>query len=139
VSTTGTPISPGDQAAINGLLELMREAWDRGDGAAYGSAFTDDARYVTASGTRSVGREQIAASHQQIFDSFFAGTRLHSLYPTEFQPVAPGVVLVHTSGAVLFPGEREESVAPKGLLTMVAVDSDDGWKIASFANTPIAA
>jgi uncharacterized protein (TIGR02246 family) len=114
----------------------LREAWERGDGAAYGSLFTDDARYVSPTGTRTVGREQIAASHQQIFDSFFAGARLGSSFPFELQPVAPGLVLIHASGAVLFPGEHEQAVAPNGLLTMVALVTDDGWKIASFANTP---
>jgi uncharacterized protein (TIGR02246 family) len=136
VSTATTHISPEEQAAINGLLLQMGEAWERGDGAAYGSVFTDDARYVSATGTRTVGREQIAASHQQIFDSFFAGTRLGSSFPVELQPLATGLVLIHASGAVLFAGEPEQAVAANGLLTMVAVATDDGWRIASFANTP---
>jgi len=136
VSTATIHISHAEEAAINDLLRRMREAWERGDGAAYAALFTKDARYVNAPGTRTVGREQIAASHQQIFDSFFAGTRLGSSYPVELQPVAPNVVLIHTSGAVLFPGEDEQAVASNGLLTIVAVATDDGWRIASFANTP---
>ena len=136
MSVTATPISPEDEAAITGLLDGLREAWERGDGAGYASMFSDDARYVSATGVRSVGREQIASSHQRIFDSLFAATRLGSSYPVELQPVAPGVVLVHGVGAVLFPGEREQRVAPNGLLTMVAVAGDRGWRVASFANTP---
>ncbi len=46
------------------------------------------------------------------------------------------MVLVHADGAVLFPGERERGIAPDGLLTMVAVAGDGGWRVASFANTP---
>jgi len=136
MSTPTTHISPEQQAAINGLLLQMREAWERGDGTAYGSLFTEDARYVSATGTRTVGPDQIAASHQQIFDSFFAGTRVGSSFLSEFQLVSPGVVLIHGSGAVLFTGESEQAVAPNGLLTMVTVATDDGWRIASFANTP---
>jgi uncharacterized protein (TIGR02246 family) len=136
MSSATTHISPDDEAAINRLLLRMREAWARGDGAQYASIFAEDARYVSATGTRSVGPEQIAASHQQIFDSFFAGTQLGNSYPVELQPVAPGVVVIHATGAVLFPGERERGVSPNGLLTMVTVATDDGWRIASFANTP---
>ena len=136
MTVTGTPISPEDEAAITGLLDCMREAWECSDGASYASMFSDDVRYVSATGVRTVGREEIASSHQRIFDSFFAGTRLGSSYPVELQSVAPGVVLVHASGAVLFPGEREQRVAPNGLLTMVAVAGDGGWRVASFANTP---
>jgi len=136
VSTTTIRISPAEKAAINDLLLRMREAWEQGDGPAYASLFTKDARYVNAPGTRTVGREQIETSHQQIFDSFFADTRLGSSYPFELQPVAPGAVLIHASGAVLFPGEDEQAVAPNGLLTILAVATDDGWRIASFTNTP---
>jgi uncharacterized protein (TIGR02246 family) len=136
MSAEKTHISREQEAAISGLLLRMREAWEQGDGAAYASIFTEDARYVSATGTRSVGAEQIGTSHQQIFDSFFAGTRLGSSYPVELQPVAPGVVLIHASGTVLFPGEHEQAIAANGLLTMLAVATDDGWRIASFANTP---
>ena len=136
MSATDMQLSPQDETAINDVLALMREVWERGDGAAYAAVFSDDARYVSASGIRSVGREAIASSHQQIFDSFFAGTRLGSSYPTELQPVSPGVVLVHATGAVLFGGEHEQQVAPNGLLTMVLVARDGDWSVASFANTP---
>lgn len=131
---TATAISPEDEAGINGVLARMREAWERGDGAAYAALFDDDAHYVSATGVRSVGRNAIATSHQQIFDSFFAGTRLSGSAPVELQPLAPGVVVVHASGAVLFPGERD--VPPNGLVTMVMTGGAAGWRVASFANTP---
>lgn len=129
-------ISADDEAAIRMLLGRMRDAWARGDGAAYASVFSDDARYVNAPGRRSVGRQAIADSHQKIFDSFFKGTRLGTTYPVELHPVAPNVVLVHASGAVLFPGESEQRVPPNGLMTMVAVGEADSWQFASFSNTP---
>ncbi|HJS96756.1 MAG TPA: SgcJ/EcaC family oxidoreductase [Solirubrobacteraceae bacterium] len=136
MSATDQPVSPEQQAAIHGLLVKMREAWERGDGTAYASLFTRDARYVSATGTRSIGPEAIATTHQQIFDSLFSATRLGNSYPAELQPVAPGVILIHATGAVLFPGEHEQTVAPNGLLTILATNTNDGWKIASFANTP---
>jgi uncharacterized protein (TIGR02246 family) len=129
-------ISPDDEQTIRELLGRMRDAWARGDGAAYASVFSDDARYVNAPGTRSVGRQAIADSHQKIFDSVFKGTCLGSTYPAELQPVAPNVVLVHSSGAVLFPGESEQRVPPNGLITMVAVGEGGSWRFVSFSNTP---
>jgi len=136
MSANDLQLSPKDEAAINDLLARMSEAWEHSDGAANASVFDEDARYVTATGVRTVGRQPIASAHQQIFDSFFAGTRLGRSYPIELQPIAPGVVLVHGAGAVLFNGEREQHVAPNGLLTMVLVARDQGWRVASFANTP---
>ncbi|HEY0812229.1 MAG TPA: SgcJ/EcaC family oxidoreductase, partial [Pseudonocardia sp.] len=101
--------------------------------------FTDDARYVTASGTRAVGRQDIAATHQKIFDSAFRGTTLGVSYPVELQPVTPTVVLVHGSGTVIFPGSSEQTLRPTALLTMVAVNDGDAWRLAAFSNTPVGA
>lgn len=129
-------IVPADERAIRDLLGRMSSAWEAGDGAAYAAEFTEDARYVAATGARSTGREAIAESHQKIFDTFFKGTRLGSGYPAELQPVSPDAVLVHASGAVLFPGEDERRVPPNGLLTMLTVRNGDAWRVASLSNTP---
>ena len=114
----------------------MRRAWAAGDGTAYGAVFREDARYVTAPGERSVGRDAIANSHQKIFDTIFRGTRLGGEYPSELQAISPDVVLVHATGAVLFAGERERDVPPNGLITCVVARGPKGWEIASFSNTP---
>jgi hypothetical protein len=48
----------------------------------------------------------------------------------------PNVVLVEAAGSVLFPGEREQSIAPNGLMTLIVSKVDGGWRIVSFQNTP---
>ena len=126
-----------DDTAIRGLLAGMAETWARGDGPGYGAVFTEDARYVTAPGNRLIGRQAIADGHTRIFRTIFKDTRLGRNYPLDLQPVAPGVVLVHGCGSVLFRGEDERRVPPNGLVTMVAVhQDDDGWRFAAFSNTP---
>lgn len=129
-------IRPEDEAAIRGLLDRMGDAWARGDGDAYASVFSEDAAYVAATGRRGTGREDIAGSHQRIFDSVFKGTRLGRGHPVRLQPVTPDVVIVHSDGAVMFAGERDGTVAPNGLLTMVAARRGDSWQFVSFSNTP---
>lgn len=108
-----------DVAAILELLSEMKAAWARGDGAGYAAACADDARYVTASGLRIVGRQAIAEAHQRIFDTALSGTHLDIDDPLDVQPIAPSVALVHASGAVL------------------AVHDGDAWRSASFTNTPV--
>ncbi|HEY0814684.1 MAG TPA: SgcJ/EcaC family oxidoreductase, partial [Pseudonocardia sp.] len=78
-----TDLAAEDVSALNDMLRNMEASWARGDGAGYAADFTDDARYVTASGTRAVGRQDIAATHQKIFDSAFRGTTLGVSYPVE--------------------------------------------------------
>ncbi|WP_433247723.1 SgcJ/EcaC family oxidoreductase [Streptosporangium sp. CA-135522] len=71
-----TPDVQADIAAVRALLERTCDAWNRGDGAAYGTAFTDDATDVTFVGTIYQGAQEIGAAHQVLFDSFLKGTRL---------------------------------------------------------------
>ncbi len=131
---TGTPIS--DRSEIEALLERMADAWAKGDGKAYGDLFCEDAQYVEAPGRRVHGRAAIAQSHQRIFDSILKHTRVASRTPPVIRPIAPGVALVEASGAVLFSGEDETGVSPNGLMTMVVLHGDQGWRIMSFQNTP---
>jgi uncharacterized protein (TIGR02246 family) len=136
VGTQNPTIPAADEAAIRQLLDRMREAWARGDGPALASLFTENARYVEAPGIRRTGRQAIADSHQKIFSTVFAHTRLGQSYPVELQPVTSDVVLVHASGSVLFPGESEQRVPPNGLMTMVAVREGASWRFVLFHNTP---
>lgn len=124
-----------DETAIHRLLHDMADAWARGDGPGYAAACTDDARYVTMSGQRCVGRPAIAEAHQRIFDTALRHTHL-DVDPLELQPVAPGVVIVHGSATVRFPDETDPPARPAGLLTIVAVHDDTTWRLASFSNTP---
>jgi len=124
------------EGAVTNVMGRLRDAWERGDGEAYGRLFSEDAQYVTAPGERMHGRKAISESHQRIFDTFFKGTRLGRDYPFSTREIRPDVVLVESAGSVLFPGEREQSVAPNGLMTMIVAKVDAGWQIVSFQNTP---
>jgi uncharacterized protein (TIGR02246 family) len=124
------------ERAVKELMDRMAQAWEQGDGEAYGALFSDDAQYVTAPGERLHGREAIAESHQRIFDTFFKGTRLGREHPVRFRALDAEVVLVEASGSVLFPGERETGVPPNGIMTLVIQKEAGGWRIVSFQNTP---
>jgi uncharacterized protein (TIGR02246 family) len=122
--------------AVRAVMARLREAWERGDGQAYASLFSEDAQYVTAPGERMRGRKSIANSHQEIFNTFFKETKLGQGYPSSLRRITPDVVLVESAGSVLFPGESESKVAPNGLMTLVVVRQDNAWRIVSFQNTP---
>src|SRR5215218_6615888 len=86
-----------DEAKIRTLFEDLLGDWGRGDGEAYGSRFTEDADYVAFDGTRTIGRTEIATSHQLLFDKYLKGSRLTG----EIQSVkflGPDVALVHATG-----------------------------------------
>jgi len=129
-------ISEQDKAQIGEVLKKMRDAWAAGDGAAYGSVFLDDARYVEAPGFRAIGARVIAERHQKIFDTFFKNTRIDGSYPSEIQVLTPEVVIIHSAGTVYFPGEGGKTIPPNGIMSACLVKRNNEWKIASFQNTP---
>jgi uncharacterized protein (TIGR02246 family) len=124
------------RADVETLLAQLADAWAHGDGQAYGRLFFEDAQYVEAPGRRVRGAAAIARSHQQIFDGIFRNTRVASTTPPIIRQIAEDVVLVESSGAVLFAGESETQVPPNGLITMVIERRAGAWRIVSFQNTP---
>ncbi|SES70993.1 YybH family protein [Nonomuraea wenchangensis] len=74
--TGTTTSSTSDLAAITEVLRRGQDAWNAGDGAAYGACFTDDATDVTFVGTVYHGAAEIGRAHQALFDSFLKDTLL---------------------------------------------------------------
>jgi uncharacterized protein (TIGR02246 family) len=120
-----------DETAIRALFEQLTDAWDRGDGAAYGACFTADATYITYVGTLYRGAEEIGAAHQALFDSFLKGTKL-ACEIVDIRMTAPGSAVVVTRGDTYkkAPGKL------KKLQTNTVVRCADGrWRLAAFQNT----
>jgi len=126
-----------DETAIREQLRAMTSAWERGDAVAYAAACTDDARYVTASGTRLFGRADIARAHQAVFDGPMRGTTLDLDENIDLHVIGQGVVMVQATGAVRFPPHDGSGVRGAGVLSLLAVGHDGHWRFASFTNVPI--
>lgn len=125
-----------DEAAIHNLFQQLLDDWGRGDGRAYGSRFTEDADYVAFDGSHTRGREQIAAAHQQLFESWLKGTRLTGRIE-HIRFLSPEVALVHATGGTIFPGETQPRPSRASIQTLVATKHDGDWRFTAFHNTRI--
>ena len=125
-----------DEAKILALFEDLLGDWGRGDAEAYGSRFTEDADYVAFDGTRTRGRREIAASHQQLFDRFLKGTSLTGRVLSIKFP-SPDVALVRATGGTLMRGKTKPSPERASIQTLVAVRGGDEWHFAAFHNTRV--
>ncbi len=125
-----------DEARIRALFEDLLADWGRGDGEAYGSRFTEDADYVAFDGTRTRGRAEIAASHQELFDKWLEGTRLTGRIEG-LRFLGPDAALVHATGGTVMAGKTEPSPERGSIQTLVAVREDDEWCFAAFHNTRV--
>jgi uncharacterized protein (TIGR02246 family) len=120
-----------DTTAISALLDGLVDAWDRGDGTAYGSAFTADASYITYVGTVYQGGAEIGRAHQVLFNSFLKGTRLASQI-TNVRFYGADVAVVLTRGDTY----KKNQGKLRKVQTFTVVRQGDGrWKIAAFQNT----
>ncbi|HSK81902.1 MAG TPA: SgcJ/EcaC family oxidoreductase [Rubrobacter sp.] len=125
-----------DEVAIRELFGLLLDDWGRGDGEAYGSRFTEDAEYVAFDGTRTRGRREIAASHQQLFDKFLKGTRLTGRV-LSMKFVRPDVALIHATGGTVMRDKTKPSPERNSIQTLVAVREDAEWRFAAFHNSRV--
>lgn len=130
--------SSADETAVRALARRCVEGWNKGSGAAFAAQFADDADYVVVNGNYLKGRQQIASGHQQIFDTFYKGTRLW-IEVKSVRFLRPDVALMHSVSRVLKPGEADASpVRPAAIQLFVVTKHDGTWLIDSFHNTPLA-
>lgn len=122
-----------DPAPVRAVLRRLEEAWERGDGTAYGAEFTPDASYVTFVGTRYRGAEEIGRSHDVMFASFLKGTRLVT-QELELTFPGPDVAVVVTRGDNV-RGAQVPRQLPKVQTYTLVRDDADTWRIVSFQNT----
>jgi uncharacterized protein (TIGR02246 family) len=128
-------LAPDDLPAVHNVLAKLGESWRSGDGSAFAAPFAQDAEYITATGDRLAGRQEIADMHQRIFDGIFKGSRLGGSLQRTMR-VSSDVVLVQSIGGILLAGETDGAVKPNGISTTVLAKRDGSWQIVSFQNTP---
>lgn len=120
-----------DTTAIRALIERSRDAWNRGDGAAYGACFTADATDVTYLGTVYHGGTEIGGAHQALFDSFLKGTRL-TVDIVEIRRYGSDTAVVVTRGE----SSKGQPKKLGKLATYTVVREADGeWRIAAVQKT----
>ena len=125
-----------DEAAVRSLVRKCVEGWNKGSGEAFAAQFAEDADYVVVNGMHIKGRRQNASAHQQIFDTFYKGTRLW-VQVKSVRFLRPDVALMHTVSRVLKPGESDASPRPEAIQTFTVSRHGNEWLIDAFHNTPI--
>ena len=75
------------------MFELMEQAWNRADGAAFGALFDDDTDFVNIHGAHLRGDAAfIGRGHQVLFDGIYAGSKVR--YRVDIaREVSPGCVV----------------------------------------------
>ncbi len=121
-----------DEGLIRSLFQNLLDSWGSGDGYAYASHFTPDSDYIAFDGTHRKGREENAAAHQQLFETWLKGTRLTGQIKG-IRFLSPEIAIVHAAGGMLM---TKHSTQPKrqSIQTLIAVKNASTWRFTAFHN-----
>src|SRR5688572_881572 len=117
------------------VVTRLEDAWNAADGAAFGAPFAPDADFVTIRGDLHSG-EAIAAGHQQIFDTIYAGSTIRYTV-LQARELDDRVILAHVRGTLDAPTGPLAGQA-NALASVVLVGDGDDHRIAAFHNTLVA-
>ena len=123
-----------DEHPVEGLYRTLLRCWNEQDAAAYASLFVDRGTIIGFDGScvespASIGEhlESIFADHDPA--SYVAIVR-------DVHQVGDGVMLLRGAAGMVPPGSDTVEPEVNAQQTMLVVDTDDGWKIVLFQNTP---
>ncbi|MET9467269.1 SgcJ/EcaC family oxidoreductase [Streptomyces sp. NPDC006544] len=134
---TSTATGPAVRDEVRVLLDELSDHWNRADARGYARLFTPDAAYVQFNGVVLDGRVQIEDMHDLMFRTMLYGTRLLCDTIESVRRVDENTVVVVSTGAALFPWQREITAKRLSRQTMVLVREEGRWLIASFQNSRV--
>jgi uncharacterized protein (TIGR02246 family) len=118
------------------VLARLEQAWNSGDGNAFGAPYRDNASFVTIRGELAHGAE-IGTGHTQILTSIYAGSTNH-MELLEAQRVSDDVIIATSRNTLEAPHGPLAGVHA-AMSTSVLVRSGDDWRIATSQNTLVGA
>ena len=136
-TTAPDPIeASGPAAAATDVLTRFQDAWNAGDGAAFGAAYLPDASFVTVQGQLAQGAEAIGAGHAGIFATIYAGS-VNTMELVSAREVSDGVVVAISRNTLQVPAGPLAGTR-QAMSTSVLVRAQDGsWSAAATHNTLI--
>ncbi len=121
------------RAIAQDVVRELEEAWNAGDGAAFGAPFAADADFVAIRGDRHAGVPAIAGGHQAILDSIYRGSTVR--YEVVGARELPGGVVLAQVDATLDAPAGPLAGTSRSAATLVLVPTETGHRITAFHNT----
>ena len=115
------------------VLQHLQDSWNAADGTAFGAVFTADCDFVDVRGEHHEGAIAVGAGHQGIFDTIYRGSVVEYVAESA-RKIAPGVVVAVAGARLECPGGPLQGVN-RSRLTVVLVETDGTWSVATFHNT----
>jgi uncharacterized protein (TIGR02246 family) len=129
-----TPMT--DLANVETLYRSLLARWNERDAAGYGALFATDGSLVGYDGSSVASADSITEHLAAIFSDHVPATYVAKV--REVRPLGEGVALLRGVVGMVPPGETELNPERNAVQALVAVETDNGWRVAHFHNTPAA-
>ena len=117
------------------IVRQLEDAWNAGDGHAYGAPFAEDADYITVLGHLIHSRRAIASAHQGIFKSLYKDSTVRQTV-TQARALTGDVIVAHVDIVLSVPAGHIAG-DHNAIQTLVIANRDGAWRVAHFQNTLI--
>ena len=128
--------SAPDETSVRSLYRQMIEGWNRGSGADFAAPFAENSRFIAFDGTCFQGRDEIAMTHQRLFDTHLKGTLLTGR--------VLDIRFLREDVAVLVCGRQHRDAREDRTFSRAGVGSDlvavkdhGQWQLTTFHNTRV--
>lgn len=121
---------------VTDAFARLEQAWNDGDGNAYGAPFTGNAQFVTIRGDAHHGSAAIGAGHEAVLASIYRDSKVRYSV-NQSASLAEGCVLALVEATLDAPGGPLAGTH-RSTITAVLVDEAGAWRIRAFHNTLIA-
>jgi uncharacterized protein (TIGR02246 family) len=115
------------------IVKTLEDAWNAGDGDAWGAQFAEDADFVTVRGDYFRTRTAITQGHQAIFTTIYKGS-VNQYELLRARPLGDDLILAHARAKLSVPGGPLAGEY-QAVFSMVLEREAGGWLVTSFHNT----
>jgi uncharacterized protein (TIGR02246 family) len=122
---------------VNGPADLYRallERWNARDAAGFAALFADAGQCIGFDGSEMHGAVAIESELARIFADHATATYVAKV--RDVRSLASDVGLLRAVVGMVPPGQRDLNPDVNAVQILVAVQADDGWRIALLQNTP---
>jgi uncharacterized protein (TIGR02246 family) len=125
-----------DLANVESLYRELLTRWNERDAPGYGALFTSDGSVVGYDGSSVDSPDSITEHLQSIFSDHRPATYVAKVRET--RELGRGVALLRGVAGMVPPGGSDITPDRNAVHVLIAVDTEQGWRIAHFQNTPAA-
>lgn len=123
---------PEEEARI--LYRQLVNCWNSRDATGFAALFTPDGETVGFDGSLTAGREEIASTLRHIFIAH--PTPAYIGIVRAVRTPRPGVAVLRAVAGMVRSGGSDIDPALNAVQGLIAVETEAGWRIAAFQNTP---